>query len=65
MASYVQLLTSLPPGPKLSTIPSTQPDTYSAHDMMLARKNKNPILPPNSGPNARLIITEQIVKENM
>ena len=30
---------------------------YKAHDMMLAKKNKVPILPPNSGPRARLIMT--------
>ena len=46
-----------PTEPSASVIPSTKPDVYTAHENTLARKNNKPILPPNSGPRARLIIS--------
>ena len=52
----------LPLGPKLSRTASTKPDIYNPQANTLATKNKNPILPPNSGPNARLIISVTLVK---
>lgn len=46
-----------PEGPKLLMIPSTQPVRYKALEKTLAMKKRVPILPPNSGPRARLIIS--------
>ncbi|KAH9529547.1 hypothetical protein DERF_003426 [Dermatophagoides farinae] len=51
-----------PDGPKLLTIPSTQPIKYKALEKTLAVKNKVPMAPPNSGPKALLIITK-LLKE--
>ena len=56
LSCYIGTLCS-PPGPKLSIRPSTKPAIYRAQQNMLATKNSTPILPPNSGPSARLIIS--------
>lgn len=54
---------NLPEGPKFSTSPSTHPDMQRALLTTLAKKNKVPIDPPNSGPNVLLIITEATCQE--
>lgn len=50
----------IPDGPKLSINPSTQPEMHRPLLTILAKKNKVPIEPPNSGPKVRLIITERL-----
>uniref|UniRef100_A0A915KY39 Uncharacterized protein n=1 Tax=Romanomermis culicivorax TaxID=13658 RepID=A0A915KY39_ROMCU len=48
----------LPPGPKLLIVASLKPAKDNAHEKILAKKNKTPMLPPNSGPRARLIMSK-------
>lgn len=51
--------------PNTSSMASTSPRTYSPHANTLARKNIKPILPPNSGPKERLIISGLIKLSKM
>lgn len=38
---------------------SVKPEMYNAHEKTLATKNRTPMLPPNSGPNVRLIMSKK------
>lgn len=51
--------------PNTSSIASTRPRTYSPHAHTLARKNIRPILPPNSGPRDRLIMSGHILSRSL
>ena len=44
--------------PNTLRMASTRPRTYTPHAHTLARKNIRPILPPNSGPSERLIMSD-------
>lgn len=43
---------------------STNPAMYRAQENTLARKKSEPMLPPNSGPSARLIMSEQTLQKS-
>lgn len=55
---FQSIILGLPDGPKLTRRPSTQPVMYKPEEKMLAMKKRVPMEPPNSGPRARLIMTE-------